>query len=140
MAKGLGRRKIGKQITVTAARDHPAPALWTPRRDSAHRDENYIHVTSDVQIYQSLWYDGHQLTDFVLVLQVKNRSHWSDVLKVDCCHNAVHAHIYTVKGTETIKELQAITQPKDLILGCEMAENLVFKQTDTYLRRWFRGK
>lgn len=141
MAKGLGRYKIGKLITMSGAREaEPVIVPWIRHRNGGRRDENYIDVSNDVQVYQSLWYEGRQMTDFIFILQIKVGSRWKDVIKVDCCHSAVHAHFYTVKSVETIKDLQVIATPNDLILGCEKAENLIFNQSESQIRRWSRGK
>jgi hypothetical protein len=141
MAKGLGRNRIGKLLAMSGARDtEPVIVPWIRHRTGGRRDENYIDVSDGVQVYQSLWYEGRQLTDFVLILQIKVGSRWRDVLKVDCCHSAVHAHFYTMKSVETTKDLQVIATPKDLILGCEKADNLIFNQVESQIRRWSRGR
>ena len=142
MAKGLGpRRKIGKTFTMSGSRDvAPVTVPWIRHRNGGRRDENYINVSADVQIYESYWFDGPQLTDFVFVLKVKFGSHWKEVAKVDCCHNAVHIHEYNQKSQETTKDLQVIAAPSDLRLGCEQAENLIFNQIESHIRRWSRGR
>lgn len=141
MAKGLSRRqKIGR-LTILSGRkeDETAAPRWEPYRVAANRVENYLDLDLDVRVYQSLWWDEHRLTEFVLSLQVKNGSKWSEVVKVDCSHGTVHAHFYTQKGVETKKTLHEIFTQDDLELGCAKADNLIFKQGDTHVRRWKRG-
>jgi hypothetical protein len=118
----------------------PVIVPWIRHRNGGRRDENYIVVSDDVQVYQSLWYDGAQLTDFIYVLKYKVGGRWKDVVKVDCCHSAVHAHLYRQKSVETVRDLQVISTPKDLMIGCEKAENVVFDQSESQIRRWSRGK
>lgn len=118
----------------------PSAATWTPHRDGARRTENFIDLSDLDRVYQSLWCVDHQITDFVLVQQVKRRSKWSDVVKVDCCHGMVHAHMHAPDGSELQKALQVVRAPSDLRIGVDKANDLIFKHWERNVRRWRRGR
>jgi len=113
---------------------------WVKYRESAHRDEQHIEFSPNDRVYQSLWRDGHLLTDFVMVQQVKIRGKWRDILKIDCCHQAVHVHHLRLNGSETVKSLQEVNHPADLGIGLEKAQDLIFDKWNNNVRRWERGR
>ena len=46
MAKGLGRGGMGREVNIGARPEEPEPEkLWTPYRDGAREDENYISLS-----------------------------------------------------------------------------------------------
>jgi hypothetical protein len=141
MAKGLGRGRIGREVIVETDRgqSEDAPPRWKPYRDGARLDENYIDLTDTDRVYLALWYDDHQLTDFVMIQQIKRRSRWSEIVKVDCCHQEVHAHQRKPDDSETRKTLQEVQGPADLRIGLDKANDLIFKHWQNNVRRWRRG-
>ncbi len=121
----------------------PAPEPepdWKPYRDGTFRDEQHIEFNADNRVYQSIWRDGQVTSDFVLVQQVKVRGRWRDVVKVDCCHGAVHVHNLTMSGKNETKDLQKIIRPADLLSGFGKATDLVYDHWQNNVRRWNRGK
>lgn len=120
--------------------EDPSLPAWKPYRDGAQRTENIIDLSEVDRVYQSIWCVDHQVTDFVLVQQVKRKSRWSDVVKVDCCHQMVHAHMHAPDGSEVRKDLQAVRTTADLRIGIDKANDLIFKHWERNLRRWQRGR
>jgi hypothetical protein len=140
MAKGNGRRKMGRDVIVKGAPEAAAPQTeWKPYRDGAEQVENYIEMSESDRVYQSLWCENHQVTDFVMIQQIKNKSRWTDVVKVDCCHLEVHAHHRRKNDSEDRKVLQVIEGPSDIRIGLDKANDLIFKHWKNNLRRWHRG-
>jgi hypothetical protein len=137
--RGRVRRSRGL-IDKSAETAPAAEPVWERYRDGALRDEQHIEFTAVDRVYQSLWRDGRQITDFVLIQQVKIRGKWRDVVKVDCCHQEVHAHHLCSNGTETKKILQKVAKPADLGIGLEKASTLIFDKWKDNLRRWDRGR
>jgi hypothetical protein len=131
---------MGREVRMASAEADPAAPPWKPYHAGCRQDDNYIDLSEDSRVYQSLWYDGHQLTDFVLIQQVRRKSRWSDVVKVDCCHQEVHAHQRRHDDSETRKLLQQVTAPGDLRIGLDKATDLIFKHWTNNLRRWARGR
>ena len=141
MAKGLGRGRIGKTVQVKGGRSAPsAGPAWKPYRKGCRQDFNYIALSGTERVYQSMWFDGNQLTDFVLIQQTKVRSRWTDIAKVDCCHQEVHVHRHRKDGSEQRKVLQAVLTPPDMIIGLKMGQDLIFDHWMNNLRRWSRGR
>ena len=95
---------------------------------------------TDFACYQAMWWDGPQLSDFVLVLQLKQRSRWTDIAKVDCCHREVHAHFHREDSSEEKKVLKPVATPADLRIGFDEAHVLIFDRWKNCLRRWKRGR
>jgi hypothetical protein len=79
-------------------------------------NENHIDVGDGMRVFQSLWWDGSQLSDFVLVLQLKQRSRVYRYHQVDCCHGEVHAHHYRKNGSEERRVIRDVKTPADLKL------------------------
>jgi len=131
---------MGREVVIaTDGRDAVEPELWKPYRAGCRQDLNYIDLTDVTRVYQSLWYDGSQLTDFVLIQQVKVKSRWSDVLKVDCCHQEVHAHQRRHDDSKSRTLLHEIKAVADVRTGLDKANDLIFKHWRNNLRRWERG-
>jgi hypothetical protein len=61
---------------------------------------------------------------------------WVDIVRVDCCHQEVHAHRLYADPEAVYKVLQPIRTPEDLWAGAELAETLVYDEWETHLRRW----
>src|ERR1700722_13932342 len=122
MVKGRTRRKIGREVKIQGA---PAEEkVWKPTRKGMRPDENHIDVGAGMRVFQSMWWDGSQLSDFVLVLQLKQRSRYTDIAKVDCCHGEVHVHHYRKNGSEERRVIRDAKTPADLRIGFDKAYDL----------------
>jgi hypothetical protein len=131
---------MGREVQMTSAEADPDASPWKPYRNGCRQDDNYIGLSEVDRVYQSMWYDGHQLTDFVLIQQVRRKNRWTDVVKVDCCHQEVHAHHRRQDDSETRKLLQIVGVPGDMRIGLDKAIDLIFKHWTNNLRRWARGR
>lgn len=134
------RPKRSKGVNISGQATEPAAPPWAPYRDGATRDEQHIEFADGSRVYQSIWRDGHQITDFVLVQQVKIRGKWRDVVKVDCCHGTAHVHQHTEGGRNDTRDLHSIASPADVQIGLKLATDLVYDHWRNNLRRWQRGK
>lgn len=121
---------------------HPSDDRWKP-----YRNESPDVISVDLfgaRIEHRQWWDGKQLTDFVLTLQAEtgdaDEPRWDDVLRVDCCHGEVHAHrLYRTDPNDIYRTLKVIATPQDLWDGSEMAEDLIYGEWQEHLRRWEGG-
>jgi hypothetical protein len=135
------RPKRGKGVMMSEGPSGATEAPdWKPIRTGSLRDDQHIEFNPDNRVYQGIWRNGPLITDFVLVQQVKIRSRWRDVLKVDCCHGSVHVHQLTMSGRNDTRELQPISKSADLLVGLTKATDIVYDHWENNLRRWKRGK
>lgn len=140
MSKVKGRVRQTRRLVDKSEAAEPG-ATWVPYRDGgATRHEQHIEVTPNDRVYQSLWTDGHLLTDFVLIQQVKVKGRWRDVTKIDCCHQEVHAHHLRSNGSKTRQVIIQVTRPDHLRTGLEKANELIFDRWKNNVRRWERGR
>jgi len=131
------RRDKGKgPVDMTV---YPVDDRWKPYRSGPPQATTFDLFGAKVEHRQ--WWDGKQLTDFVLTLQAERgdteESIWEDVLRVDCCHREVHAHrLYLPDPNDVYRVITPIETPEDLWEGADLAEDLVYGEWQEHLRRW----
>ena len=116
----------------------PEPPEWSPyRADPTSSADTFLVLVNgrEVRVTQQLWLDRGRLTDFVFLVQVASPlGNWIEIFRIDCAHHCVHFHAFGQSDRKTLREIH--TQ-QDLIAGCNVAEDLIWK-VEEHVRRWQR--
>lgn len=123
----------------------PPPKLWAPYREGAREEAVTIAIPgARARILHSTWWDGGLLTDFLVLQQVdigrSDQPEWTDIVRVDCCHQEVHSHRLYADPDVVYRVIKKIETPEDLQAGAEEAESHVYDEMDEHLRRWEHGR
>jgi hypothetical protein len=124
VTKAYGRPRKGRLPDLGI--QPPADTFWEPYREGALQDSIRVDYKSWV-LWRQLWWDGKLLVDFAMSLQRQRGGEmfWRNVLRVDCCHQKVHAHHFDYDGRETCRAvLRPIRVPEDLVVGLAQAEQI----------------
>ena len=156
-----GSRDIGGTSTSTLIcvtkkkgrghdRERRLPVLATPvaeepwRKPDPGQGERYpidFRTSRDSRIKGWTQFDeSNRMLDFCLLAQVLHDGHWWDTVKVDTCHDEVHAHYYyrtrTYEDREVIKPISCLN---DVDSGYQLAEILVITCWGEHVARWRDG-
>jgi hypothetical protein len=84
--------------------------------------------------------DDNRMINFCLLSQVFHAADWWDVVKVDTCHDAIHAHFYyRTRSYDEKEDLLPITCIDDIDLGYRLADKLVIACFEEHVARWRDG-
>jgi hypothetical protein len=88
-------------------------------------------------IGQTQFDESDRMTRFCLTAQVLHDSAWWDVVRVDTCHDEVHAHyMYRTRNYEEIEVINPIYSQNDVDGGYQLAEALLIAKWSDNVARW----
>lgn len=129
----------GLKKFLSRGHDHE-PEVWSPYRLDGSYEDTDIEPENGVKIFQRIWWDGAQMTDWLIVVKIRWRSKDREVARADCRHGEAHWHQNHRSGTETRKVLRKIETPQDLFRAYDDAYSIIARDWDGCLRRWERGR
>jgi hypothetical protein len=81
-----------------------------------------------------------RMTRFCLTAQVFLADAWWDVVRVDTCHDEVHAHyMYRIRNYEEREVIKPIYCQNDVDRGYQLAEALLIASWSDNVARWHGG-
>jgi hypothetical protein len=85
--------------------------------------------------------ESHRMTRFCLTAQVRLADAWWDVIRVDTCHDEVHAHyMYRTRTYEEKEAIEPIYCQNDVDKGYQLAEALLIASWQDNVARWHGGR
>lgn len=144
MGPARGRFQREKHLVVMS---EPLPVLedrWSPPDPDEVEEWPFVvplHGLGQIVGRQGLDATSSRLVTFAMTAQVVFDARWCDVASIDTCHDEVHLHLMSQKGTRIARRvLLPIRTMQDIDRGWDLGEKILTEQWDEHVRRWRRGR